>query len=80
MKVEILGDGCSKCRALRNKVEMAVAELGIEAEISSVMDPERIAELHAMSLPQIAVDGKVISPHCVKSLEGIKDALDKRCC
>lgn len=75
MKIEILGDGCARCKALRKKVEQAVEEMGIEAEISSVMDPERIAGYHAISLPQIVVDGTVVPPANAASLEGIRAAL-----
>jgi small redox-active disulfide protein 2 len=59
MKIEILGDGCHKCKALKTKVVQAVNELGIQAEVNSVMDLERIADFHALSLPQIVIDGQM---------------------
>jgi len=77
MKVEILGDGCSNCKALKLKVQQAVEELGIEAEICSVMDPQRIAELHTLSLPQLVVDGQVTPHRNLSSVDGIKMALAK---
>ena len=43
MKIEILGTGCPKCKALMNNVESAVRELGIDAEVSKVTDIVEIA-------------------------------------
>ena len=75
MKVEILGDGCSKCKSLKIKVQQAVDELGIQVDVCSVMDPERIAELQALSLPQLVINGQVASQRDLASLNGIKKAL-----
>jgi hypothetical protein len=33
MKIQILGTGCAKCKALTANTEKAVQELGLEAEI-----------------------------------------------
>lgn len=77
MKVEILGDGCSNCKALKVKVQRAVEELGVQADISSVMDPERIAELHALSLPQLVIDGQVAPLRGSASVEGIKMTIER---
>jgi Thioredoxin domain len=77
MKVEILGDGCARCKALKSKVQQAVDELGIQAEICSVMDPERIAGYHALSLPQLVIDGHPAPVRNLSSVAGIKDVLDK---
>lgn len=77
MKVEILGDGCAKCKALKSKVQQAVDELGIQADISSVIDPERIAAYHALSLPQLVIDGHFAPVRNLASIAGIKEALDK---
>jgi Thioredoxin domain len=77
MKVEILGDGCSQCKALKVKVRQAVDELGLRAEICSVMDPERIAELHALSLPQLVINGQAVPLRGPASVAGIKEALAK---
>jgi hypothetical protein len=57
MKIEILGDGCSKCARLKQSVEKAVTDLGLQADIEAVMDPERIAGYQARSLPTLVIDG-----------------------
>ncbi len=43
MKIEVLGDGCAKCRVLVKNVREAVVEAAPDAEVVSVSDPERIA-------------------------------------
>lgn len=59
MKIEILGTGCPKCEALKQNVETAVQELGIDAEISKVTDIVEIANRGVMMTPALSVDGEV---------------------
>ena len=47
-RVLILGTGCSRCKALAERAEMAVAELGIEATV------EKIADIHEIMTFSIA--------------------------
>jgi small redox-active disulfide protein 2 len=61
MKVQILGTGCPKCKALEQHAREAVAELGIEAEIDKVTDIEAIMEMGVMMTPALAIDGTVKS-------------------
>ena len=43
MKILILGEGCSKCVEVKKNVHQAVADLAIDADIETTMDPEVIA-------------------------------------
>jgi small redox-active disulfide protein 2 len=61
MKVQILGTGCAKCRALTANVEKAIAELGIDAEIEKVEKIAEIARMGVLMTPALAVDGQVKS-------------------
>jgi small redox-active disulfide protein 2 len=61
MKVQILGMGCPKCKALEQHAREAVAELGLEAEIEKVTDSEAIQDMGVMMTPALAVDGEVKS-------------------
>jgi small redox-active disulfide protein 2 len=61
MKVQILGTGCSNCRALMANAEKAIAELGLSAEIENVEKIADIARMGAMMTPALAVDGQVKS-------------------
>jgi small redox-active disulfide protein 2 len=59
MKVQILGTGCPKCKALAANAEKAIAELGIAAEIEKVDRIADIARMGAMMTPALAVDGQI---------------------
>lgn len=72
MKIEVLGDGCVRCKALKRLVQQAVDELGCDTAVNSVTDPGRIADLAALSLPLLVIDGKVMPPGDINSLEKIK--------
>jgi small redox-active disulfide protein 2 len=58
-KIEILGTGCMKCKRLLKNVEIAVKELGIEAEIVKVNDITEIMDRGVMMTPALAVDGEL---------------------
>jgi small redox-active disulfide protein 2 len=61
MKVQILGTGCPKCRALTANAEKAIAELGLTAEIEKVDRLVDIARMGALMTPALAVDGQIKS-------------------
>ncbi|HOL21653.1 MAG TPA: thioredoxin family protein [bacterium] len=75
MKIEILGTGCPKCKALTENVEKAVKELGIEAEISKVTDIKQIMSYKVMLIPALVINGVVKSAGKVLSSEEIKKLL-----
>lgn len=59
MKIQILGTGCPKCRALTVNAQRAVEELGIDAEIEKVEKLADIARIGVIMTPALAVDGEV---------------------
>ncbi len=75
MKIEILGTGCAKCKALFANVQKAVSEMGISAEIEKVEDYHQIANYGVMTTPALAVDGKVKLAGRVATPEEIKQML-----
>jgi small redox-active disulfide protein 2 len=75
MKVQILGTGCPKCRALTANVEKAIAELGLNAEIEKVEKIADIARMGVMMTPGLAVDGTVVASGQVLTVPKIRELL-----
>jgi small redox-active disulfide protein 2 len=61
MNIQVLGMGCPKCKLLEEHAREAVVELGMEAEIEKVSDPDAIMEMGVMMTPALAIDGEVKS-------------------
>ncbi|MFA6610400.1 MAG: thioredoxin family protein [Candidatus Omnitrophota bacterium] len=77
MKIEILGMGCPKCKQLTANAEAAVKELAITAEISKVMDIDKITEYGVMMTPALVIDGAVVSAGKLLSKDEIKKIISK---
>ncbi|MCX6074969.1 MAG: thioredoxin family protein [Campylobacterales bacterium] len=75
MKIEILGTGCSKCKALEEATKQAVAQSGTFAQIEKVEDIQKIMEYGVMSTPGFVIDGKVLSTGKLLSINEIKDLI-----
>jgi small redox-active disulfide protein 2 len=75
MIIEVLGTGCSKCKAAEKVVRKVVEESGKKVEIVKVEDLQEIINSGVMLTPAIVVDGKIkISGH-VPSKDEIKQLL-----
>jgi small redox-active disulfide protein 2 len=59
MKIEILGTGCAKCKALYENVKKALDESGKSAEVVKVEDIPSIMKYGVMSTPALVIDGQV---------------------
>lgn len=77
MKIEILGMGCPKCKTLYENVQMAIKEVGIEAEVVKVEDVSKIIEYGVMITPALVIDGGVKTSGKIPSAEEIKKWLKK---
>lgn len=73
MTIEILGDGCSKCDVMKKNVHQAINDLGIHVEVSVDMDPERIAKLEVLYLPQLVINGKIAPSSIWGSVGALKE-------
>lgn len=71
MKIEVLGTGCSKCKALEEATKQAVAKSGKFVQIEKVEDIQKIMEYGVMSTPALVIDGKVLSTGKVLSVNDI---------
>ncbi|MFA6788300.1 MAG: thioredoxin family protein [Arcobacteraceae bacterium] len=61
MKIEILGTGCTKCKALEEAAKQAVAKVGGFHEVVKVEDMVEIMNYGVMSTPALVIDGEVKS-------------------
>jgi small redox-active disulfide protein 2 len=58
-KIQILGAGCPKCKALAAAAESAAKDMGIEFEMQKVTDINDILAFGVMMTPALVVDGEV---------------------
>ena len=71
MKIEILGTGCTKCKALEEAAKQAVAKIGGFHEVVKVEDMIEIMNYGVMSTPALVVDGVVKSSGKLLSVDEI---------
>ena len=71
MKIEILGTGCSKCKALEEAVKKAVAKVGGFHKVKKVEDIVEIMNYGVMSTPALVIDGVVKSTGKLLNVEDI---------
>jgi len=74
-KIQILGTGCPKCKALAANAEAAVKALGIDARIEKVEKIQDIIKFGVMMTPALVVDGQVKSVGKVLSAADIETLL-----
>jgi small redox-active disulfide protein 2 len=74
-KIQILGTGCPKCKALFAATEAAAKSSGIDFTIEKVTDLGRIASFGVMATPTLVVDGEVKIVGKVPSSDEIKQML-----
>ena len=61
MKISVLGPGCAKCRQLYENTQKAVAEAGVDAEVTKIEDLQEISRHNVFMTPAIIIDGKIKS-------------------
>lgn len=71
MKIEVLGTGCTKCKALEEATKQAVAKIGGFHEVVKVEDMMEIMNYGVMSTPALVVDGVVKSSGKLLSVDEI---------
>ena len=59
MKIQVLGNGCAKCKQLTANAEQAVAELALDVPVEKVEDLREIMKFGVMTTPALVVDGEV---------------------
>lgn len=77
MKIEVLGTGCQKCKALYEAAENTAKDLGLDYTISKVEDIKDIVNMGATLTPALAIDGKIVHAGGIPSEEKMKELLRK---
>ena len=75
MTIEILGEGCSKCNVMKKNVQQAINDLGLHTKVCVDMNPERIAKLEILYLPQLVINGQITPSSIWRSVEDLKELL-----
>ena len=78
MKLQVLGTGCSRCKTLTSRVEEAITELKIEAEIEKIENIEEIVKFGVMSTPALALDGIVLFTGRVPTVREIGEVISSK--
>lgn len=78
MEIKVLGTGCPKCKALEKATREAVAETGVNAQVTKVEDIVEIMNYGVMTTPAIVIDDKVVMKGRVPSVEEIKSLILKK--
>lgn len=77
MDIKIIGSGCPDCSRLHDNTVAALAELGLQANITKVGDLMEIVKLGVMTAPSLMVDGKLLIAGKVASQKEIAKLLKK---
>jgi len=75
MKIQIIGSGCAKCRALTAVAEQAAQEMGLTYELEKITDVKQFADFGVMFTPALVIDGTVKVSGKVPSLDEAKKLL-----
>jgi small redox-active disulfide protein 2 len=75
MNIKILGTGCSNCKNLEKATQIAISEMGINAEITKEEDIQKIMAYGIMRTPALVIDEKVALYGRVPSVKELKEII-----
>ena len=75
LTITVYGSGCKGCQTLHQNVIDALAELNRAADVEYVTDLQKIMEAGVMSMPALAVNGKIVSSGKVLNVADVKKLL-----
>jgi len=74
-KIQILGTGCPKCKALMANAEAAAKESGVEYSLEKVTAISEIMKFGVMMTPGLVINGEVKVVGKVPTVAEIKEML-----
>ena len=72
MKINVYGTGCAKCEKTYELIQRALADTGVNAEVTKVREVRDIVMAGVMSTPAVSVDGVMKVSGRVPELAEIK--------
>jgi len=75
MRIEVLGSGCSKCRATVGVIERAARDAGVEVDIVKVEDRAAIERSGVRATPAVVIDGRIVHGGGVPSQARVQEWL-----
>ena len=77
INIKVLGPGCINCKTLLETVNIAVSELGAEADIEYITDMDEIRKLIMMT-PGLIINGKIAHQgKPLPNVEKVKELIKK---
>ncbi|MEA3498975.1 MAG: thioredoxin family protein [Campylobacterota bacterium] len=73
MKIEVLGTGCAKCKALEEVVKKAISEVGGFHSVEKVDDIMKIMDYGVINTPGLVIDGVVKSTGKLLTVDEVKE-------
>ena len=78
MKIEVLGTGCAKCKALEAVAKEAITKIGGFHQVEKVEDITKIMEYGVVSTPSLVIDGDVKSTGKLLSVQEVVALMEER--
>lgn len=77
VKIEVIGSGCKKCKALFELTEVVAKELGINDTVLYSTDVTKIASMGLMSSPVLTINDKPVLVGMLPDKDKLKDIISK---
>ncbi len=77
MKIEVIGSGCKKCKALFELTKEVFSESGINDEVIYSNDINRIIAMGIMQSPILLIDDKLVLVGILPSKDRLKEIISK---
>jgi hypothetical protein len=73
--IKVLGQGCTNCRELTQRIMGVMSELNLAADLEHVTDIKAIAHYGVLGSPALLINGKVLAVGTVPSKKQLTDWL-----
>jgi small redox-active disulfide protein 2 len=71
LTIKILGSGCANCKRLEQIIRKVVGQLGVEARVIKITDPNAYVDYGVMATPGLVINEKTVSAGRVPSLADV---------